>query len=88
MPDIPKYPKREWPDGIERVCDGSVIAYGKACGEKLIVKEIPKEVRSIMRDSSEDVIELHHHADPLVEVYVNQYNIIAIDARWSKIETD
>jgi len=31
---------------------------------------------------------LHHHADPEVEIYVRNREIVALDARWEKIEEE
>lgn len=81
-------PKRSWPDDEERVVDGSNIMYGPACCHRMAVNEIPSEVHKIVRSASEDMITLHHHSDPEVEVYVNHYNITAIDARWKRIDED
>lgn len=86
MGDIPEQPKREWYDGRERICDGSVIVYGEIELTRLHVNELPKEVYAIMATSQARMIELHHYADPAIEVYVNQYKIIVIDARWSFVE--
>jgi len=91
MADHIPQPKRRWPDGVERVCDGSVVIVHSPThhGQNaVVVNELPKEVRKLMLDSKEELLELHHHADPEVQVYVNSEDIVAIDARWSKIEED
>lgn len=89
MADIPGK-KRNWPDGVEHIVDGAVVFFGAGGRHSpaLPVNELPKEVRAIMRASKEDMITLHHHADPEVEVYIDPEEIIAIDARWRRLDDD
>lgn len=77
--------KREWGDDEERVCDGSLILLtGKYI---LPVDESPTQVRNIMDTSDEnEMVTFHHHYDPEVEVYARNCEIIAINARWTKVE--
>lgn len=89
MADIPEHQKREWPDGIERVCTGCVVMLKSQLrfGGNLVVHESPKEVRALMSQAKpKDMIELHHHADPAVSVFVRNNSIMACDARWDRIE--
>lgn len=82
-------PKREWPDGRERICDGSNIKFGRGCHEMTSVNETPSEVYEIMKEAKkeyESLLELHHHADPAVPVYIDQREILVIAPRFSKVE--
>lgn len=90
MSDMPAR-KREWYDGLEHRIDGSLIIYGNRghgpCA--LPVNEIPSEVYAKMQEATpEAMIELHHHADPEILVYVRNHEIITIDARWAKVEKE
>ena len=81
--------KKEWPDGVERVCDGSNIIFGtKRNGYLTSVAETPREVRRLMRQALNDdsIVELSHHADPEVKVYVHRDYLIAIDPRWTRVD--
>jgi hypothetical protein len=87
--DIPRNPKREWPDGIEHVCTGCVVMLKSQAryGGNIVVHESPREVRALMRAAKpNEMLELHHHADPAVPVYVRNKWIVACDARWDRIE--
>lgn len=91
MSDIPdRFPrKRDWPDDLERVCTGSNICYSgaKFGPTHLNVHETPSEVNHMMKTSPSDaMLELHHHGDHQVCVYVRNEEIIAVDARWEKPE--
>lgn len=84
---MPK-PKREWPDGEERHVDGSIVTHSAQRGCSLIisVNELPKEVYALMQIANpEEMLILHHHADPEVEVYVRNSDISSIDARWRRV---
>lgn len=91
MSDIPDHmrKRREWPDGNERVCGGSVITFNNSRHgpNSMVVYEVPYEVHKLMKASEADeMLELHHHADIHATVYVRNEEIIAIDARWDKVE--
>lgn len=83
-------PKRLWPDGEERVCDGALVVIGheRQGNDVMVVAELPKEVYALKQAQRLGMIELHHHADPAVAVYVDCEHIVAIDARWSKVGVD
>lgn len=56
-------------------------------GGNVVVHESPREVRALMAKAKrKEMIELHHHADPAVPVYVRNNLIVACDARWERIE--
>lgn len=90
VPDIPDKPKKDWPDGKERVCSGAIIEFkdaGKNYGRPLVVHETPQEVNRLMAKSKPGaMLELHHHADPNTSVYVRNKQIVSIDARWDLVE--
>lgn len=92
MPDIPDRmrKKREWPDGVERICTGAIIVSSQSRGVlPIAVHEVPWEVNRLMQASESDaMLELHHHADAEVTVYVRNEEIISIDARWDRVEED
>lgn len=53
------------------------------------VDETPNQVREIMDSTDpDDLITLHHHADPEVEVYARNREINAVNAKWTKVEGD
>ena len=88
MPNIPSR-KRRWPDDEERVVDGANIVYSTTGhGSRIIcVNEFPKEVHALMIEAhADEMLVLHHHSDPEVEVYIRNCEIMAIDARWEKVE--
>jgi hypothetical protein len=82
--------KKKWPDGIERICDGSHIMFGTARrGATTLVAETPSEIRELMLQAATDtLIELSHHADPAVKVYVHENHFIAIDPHWAQVSED
>lgn len=83
------YSKREWPDGEERICDGSNVVFANGNNSHLIsvsVNELPREVYKLQKECTEDMLELHHHADPEVPTYIRVEEIIAILPRWNKME--
>lgn len=88
MAEIPKG-KRDWPDGDERVCDGALVILGAGVrgGHVLSVNEFPKDVYTMMKSHGEDdMLVLHHHADPEVEVYARNGDIVGVNACWARIE--
>lgn len=91
MTDIPEQPKSEWPDGNERICNGSLIFFGHGPDFRqwTSVAELPRDVRKIMQDSGpNDMLEFKHHADPIVPAYVRNDCIVAIEPRWARMTQD
>lgn len=72
-------------DDVEFVCTGASVEYGYS-KTRMAVSETPREVREIMRSSSEDMIELHHHGDREVAQYVDRRKIVAIHAYWTEVQ--
>jgi len=90
VPDPDRMRKRkDWPDGAERVCNGSVICFTHSSGNGtnfMVVYETPSEVHKLMKAEEPDaMLELHHYGDLAVTVYVRNEEIISIDARWDKV---
>lgn len=69
----------------EFVCVGATVVFGNARGRQL-VHETPREARAIMRDSEEDMIELHHIGDVEVPCFFNRKEIVAILPYWDEVE--
>lgn len=91
IPDRIRSKKREWPDGIERICSGALVhfSHSRSGYSHMTVHETPWEVHQLMKKAQpEDMLELHHHGDIAVPVYVRNEEIISIDARWDKVETE
>jgi predicted naringenin-chalcone synthase len=74
------------------MCTGSLVVLSGNIGRHginvVVVDEVPKEVHELMQETENAMLELHHHADPEVAVYVNLESIVAIDARWDYIEEE
>lgn len=70
-------------DGKEHVCKGSFVQYGDGPAYSAQVHETPREVLELMRSAKEDMIELHHHGDPTVPVYIVRGHIIAVNPSWT-----
>jgi hypothetical protein len=76
-----------WTDGKERVCDGSTVVYGEpAQHHSVLVLETPREVRNLIRTAKEDLLELHSHGRPDVEVYVERSAVKAVIPHWTVVE--
>lgn len=88
--DIPGLPKKEWPDGKERVCAGAIVEYrdaGRHYSRPLVVHETPREVRKLMKKKKPNaMLTLHHQADPNTEVYVRNSSIVSLDVRWELLD--
>lgn len=91
-PDIPNVPKKEWHDGIERVCWGAIVEYkeaGRHYSRPLRVHETPREVHNLMlATESGAMLELHHHSDPTAPVYIRNESVVSIDVLWQTIEDE
>jgi len=69
----------------EFVCVGSTVVFGDCRGRQL-VHETPREARELMRNSEEDMIELHHIGDIEVPCYFQREEIVAILPYWDEVE--
>ena len=85
MADIPKR-KREWPDGEERVIDGSNVVFAQQGVNTVSVIEDTREVNRVMQGSDpEAMLEFFHHADPEVPCYIRNDAIVGVVPRWTKL---
>jgi len=73
-------------DDKEYVCVGSTVYWEERRGSAT-VHQTPREVRELMRSSSEDLLELSHYSDPDIPVYIDRRKIVAVTPYWNKVET-
>lgn len=85
MSHIPRK-KREWPDGEERVVDGSNVVFALHGVNHVSVCENTRDIRRQMNGSSPDaMLEFSHHADPEVAAYIRNDMIIGVVPRWVRL---
>lgn len=72
-------------DGVERVVGGTLVRFGKEVGDATMVHQTPSEVREIMRSAEEDLIELSHHGDTEIPVFIDRRNIVAMTPLWEVV---
>jgi len=74
-------------NGDERVVSGSFVRFGEHMADQAQVHQTPREVYEIMEAARySTMIELSHHGDPTVPVYLDRRQIIAITPLWAVVE--
>jgi len=74
-------------NGVERVVSGSLIRFGDHRGDSAQVHQTPREVYEIMEAARySTMIELSHHGDPTVPVYLDRRQIVSIIPLWAVVE--